>query len=57
MSIAIFVALVAGALCLGALSSLLPFGRREDGDLELALPHEDAFFDVGGPVIDLEPQR
>ncbi|MBE7199819.1 MAG: hypothetical protein INR70_18725 [Parafilimonas terrae] len=57
MSLAIFVALIAGALCLGALSSLLPFGRREDEDLEQALPREDEFFDMGGPVIDMEPHR
>ena len=57
MSIAIFVALVAGALCLGGLSSLLPFRRREDDDRNHDLAFEDEFFDVGGPVIDLEPRR
>ncbi len=30
MSVAILVALIAGALCLGMLSSLLPFGRRDE---------------------------
>ena len=57
MSIAIFVALVAGALCLGGLSSLLPFRRQEDEDLKRDFAYEDEFFDVGGPVIDLEPRR
>ena len=57
MSIAIFVALVAGALCLGGASSLLPFRRRDDRDLEQDFVYEDEFFDVGGPVIDLEPRR
>ena len=57
MSIAIFVALVAGALCLGGLSSLLPFRRREDDDRNHDLAFEDEFFDVGGLVIDLEPRR
>ncbi|MGH1573623.1 hypothetical protein ACRAWG_26920 [Methylobacterium sp. P31] len=56
MSIAILVALVAGALCLGVLSSLVPFGRRQE-EVEDSLPFEDEFFDVGGPVIDLEPHR
>jgi len=57
MSIAIFVALVAGALCLGGASSLLPFRRRDDAEPDHGLAYEDDFFDVGGPVIDLEPHR
>ncbi|KAA0123357.1 hypothetical protein SAMN02799622_02698 [Methylobacterium sp. UNC378MF] len=57
MSIAILVAFVAGALCLGILSALMPFGRRETEELEEVLPYEDDFFDVGGPVIDLEPRH
>ncbi|CAA2158958.1 hypothetical protein [Methylobacterium brachiatum] len=54
MSVAILVALIAGALCLGMLSSLLPFGRRDEEE-ELTLPGEGEFFDVDGPIIDLEP--
>ncbi|MCJ2057288.1 hypothetical protein MKL09_12060 [Methylobacterium sp. J-048] len=54
MSVAILVALIAGALCLGMLSSLLPFGRRGE-DEEMLLPDESDFFDIGGPIIDLEP--
>lgn len=57
MSIAILVALVAGALCLGVLSSLMPFQRREEEELEDGPVFEDEFFDIGGPVIDLEPNR
>ncbi|MHB2207848.1 hypothetical protein [Methylobacterium sp. CM6257] len=57
MSIAILVALVAGALCLGVLSSLVPLGRRQAEEVEDGLPFEDEFFDMGGPVIDLEPRR
>ncbi|MCJ2048660.1 hypothetical protein [Methylobacterium sp. J-070] len=57
MSIAIFVALAAGAFCLGGLSSLLPFGRREEDEPDHTLSYEAEFFDVGGPVIDLEPHR
>lgn len=57
MSIAILVALVAGALCLGIVSSLVPFGRRDEIELGEGLSFEDEFFDVGGPVIDLEPNR
>ncbi|MEE7461794.1 hypothetical protein MFUR16E_10975 [Methylobacterium fujisawaense] len=57
MSIAILIAFVAGALCLGILSVVIPFGRREAEELDEALPYEDEFFDVGGPVIDLEPRH
>ncbi|MGH1590325.1 hypothetical protein ACRBEV_20795 [Methylobacterium phyllosphaerae] len=57
MSIAILVACVAGALCLGMLSALLPLGRRDADEPDPALPFEGDYFDVGGPVIDLEPQR
>ncbi|MCJ2125241.1 hypothetical protein [Methylobacterium sp. J-077] len=52
MSVAILVALIAGALCLGMLSSLLPFGRRDEDE---ELPGECDYFDAGGPIIDLEP--
>jgi hypothetical protein len=55
MSVAILVALIAGALCLGMLSSLLPFGRRDEAEEEMLLPGEGEFFDLGGPIIDLEP--
>jgi hypothetical protein len=57
MSIAVLVAFFAGALCLGVLSSLMPFRRREEEELGESLPFEDEFFDIGGPVIDLEPNR
>ncbi|MBE7244336.1 MAG: hypothetical protein INR63_05250 [Actinomycetospora chiangmaiensis] len=53
MSIAILFGLFVGAICLGGLSSLLPFGRRGDDDMDQTLAYEDEFFDVGGPVIDL----
>jgi hypothetical protein len=57
MSLAILAALVAGAMCLGILSSLVPLARRDaDGADELPL-YEDDFFDVGGPIIDLDPRR
>jgi hypothetical protein len=42
------------ALSLGMLSAVLPLGRRRE-DVELAPLFEVEFFDVGGPVIDLEP--
>ena len=57
MSIAVLIAFVAGALCLGVLSSILPFRRKEERELEENLSFEDEFFDIGGPVIDLEPNR
>ena len=47
MSIAILIAFVAGALCLGILSALIPFGRREAGEPDEALPYEDEFLDLG----------
>ncbi|GJE49288.1 hypothetical protein GOFOIKOB_2324 [Methylobacterium tardum] len=57
MSIAILIAFIAGALCLGVLSSIVPLRRREEDELGESLSFEDEFFDVGGPVIDLEPNR
>lgn len=57
MSFAIMIALVAGALCLGVLSALLPFGGREAEEPQDLLPYEDEFFDLGGPVIDLEARH
>jgi hypothetical protein len=54
MSLALLVAMLAGALSLGMLSAVLPLGRRRE-DVELAPLFEVEFFDVGGPVIDLEP--
>jgi hypothetical protein len=57
MSIAILIAFIAGALCLGVLSSIVPLRRRGEDELEESLSFEDEFFDVGGPVIDLEPNR
>ncbi|MBE7245402.1 MAG: hypothetical protein INR63_10640 [Actinomycetospora chiangmaiensis] len=57
MRIAILIAFIAGALCLGVLSSIVPLRRRGEDELEESLSFEDEFFDVGGPVIDLEPNR
>jgi hypothetical protein len=56
MSLAILMALIAGALCLGMFSVLVPFGNKHDQD-DKELGFEDEFFDVGGPVIDMEPSR
>lgn len=49
-------ALIAGALCLGMMSALVPLSRRSDED-DGALWYEDEFFDLNGPVIDMEPAR
>lgn len=57
MTIAILVALVAGALTLGVLSSVAPFRRREEIELDEGCLSDDELFDLGGPVIDLEPLR
>jgi len=59
MSVAILMALVAGALCLGMLSAIVPMGPKPDLDTreDPAFGFEDEFFDIGGPVIDLEPTR
>jgi hypothetical protein len=35
----------------------VPFGRRDSDEPDDALAFEDEFFDVGGPVIDLEPRH
>ncbi len=56
-TIAILVALRAGALSLGVLSSVAPFRRREELELDDGEPFDDAIFDPAGPVIDLEPHR
>lgn len=56
MSLAILMALLAGALCLGMLSALMPLGSGRDED-DGSFGYEDEFFDVGGPVIDMEPTR
>lgn len=59
MSVAILTALIAGALCLGMFSVVIPLGPRrdlDDGDDE-AFGYEDEFYDVNGPVIDMEPAR
>ncbi|MGU3464920.1 hypothetical protein ACLBXO_08685 [Methylobacterium sp. C33D] len=56
MTFAFLVALIAGALCLGVLSALLPFRQRRE-EIELAPMFDDEWFDVGGPIIDLEPIR
>jgi hypothetical protein len=57
MSIAILMALVAGALCLGMMSVLVPLGPKPEADEDAISGFEDEFFKVGGPVIDLEPTR
>ncbi|MGU3388937.1 hypothetical protein ACLBYG_30890 [Methylobacterium sp. D53M] len=57
MSIAILMALVAGALCLGMMSVLVPLGPKPEADEDATFGFEDEFFDLGGPVIDLEPTR
>ncbi|MCJ2067256.1 hypothetical protein MKK75_00270 [Methylobacterium sp. J-030] len=56
MSVAILAALIAGALCLGMLSMLVPLGRQPEEDDE-TFGFEDEFFDLDGPVIDMEPAR
>ncbi len=56
MTVAILVALLAGALSLGVLSAV-SFGRREEIDLGDGDPSDEEIFDLGSPVIDLEPQR
>lgn len=59
MSLAILIALVAGALCLGMLSAVVPLDPKPDLDTgeAAAFGFEDEFFDLGGPVIDLELTR
>ncbi|WP_173009150.1 hypothetical protein [Methylobacterium sp. P1-11] len=56
MTLALLAALLAGALCLGMLSTFLPLRPRRE-DIELAPVLDDEFFDVSGPIIDLEPIR
>ncbi|MCJ2124171.1 hypothetical protein [Methylobacterium sp. J-077] len=59
MSVAILTALIASALCLGMFSVVIPLGPRrdqDDGDDE-AFGYEDEFYDLNGPVIDMEPVR
>lgn len=56
MTLALLVALIAGALCLGMMSALLPLQRPRE-EIELAEFNEDEFFDIGGPVIDLQATR
>ena len=56
MSVAIIAALIAGALCLGMLSMLVPLRRRSEVDDE-TFGFEDEFLDLNGPVIDMEPAR
>jgi hypothetical protein len=56
MSVAILMALLSGALCLGMFSVLVPLGPRPDPDEENdAFGYEDDFYDLNGPVIDMEP--
>ena len=59
MSVAILTSLIAGALCLGMVSVVIPLGPRrdqDDGD-DGAFGYEDEFYDLSGPVIDMEPAR
>lgn len=56
MTVAILVALLAGALSLGVLSAV-SFRRREEIELADGCPSDEEIFDLSGPVIDLEPQR
>ncbi|SEO74437.1 hypothetical protein SAMN02799625_03787 [Methylobacterium sp. UNC300MFChir4.1] len=56
-SAAILMALVAGALSLGMMSVLVPLGPKPEADRDATFGFEDEFFDVGGPVIDMEPTR
>lgn len=57
MSIAILMALVAGALCLGMLSAFVQVRPKADEGEDAPFGFEDEFFDLGGPVIDMEPSR
>ncbi|WP_457105191.1 hypothetical protein [Methylobacterium sp. P5_C11] len=56
MTLALLAALVAGAMCLGMISVLVPLQRRQE-EVELANLDEDDFFDIGGPIIDLQVTR
>lgn len=49
-------ALISGALCLGMFSIVVPLGPRPDpNDEDDAFGYEDEFYDLNGPVIDMEP--
>ncbi len=56
MTLALLAALIAGAICLGMISALVPLQRPQE-EVELADLNEDEFFDIGGPVIDLQATR
>jgi hypothetical protein len=56
MTVAILVALLAGALSLGVLSAV-SFRRRDEIELDDGCLSDEELFDLGGPVIDLEAQR
>ncbi len=56
MTLALFAALIAGAVCLGIISALVPLQRPRQ-EIELADLNEDEFFDIGGPIIDLQATR
>lgn len=56
MTVAILVALLAGALSLGVLSAV-SLRRREEIELDDGCLSDEELFDLGGPVIDLEAQR
>jgi hypothetical protein len=59
MSVALLMALIAGALCLGVISVLVPLGPKPNEDYaeEAVFGFEEEFLDIGGLVIDLEPTR
>jgi hypothetical protein len=56
MTFAILAVLITGAVCLGMLSALMPL-RQPCEEVELADLSQDEFFDIGGPIIDLEATR
>ncbi|MEE7463414.1 hypothetical protein SAMN02799625_01499 [Methylobacterium sp. UNC300MFChir4.1] len=56
MTLALLAVLIAGALCLGMISAFLPFQRPRE-EIELAEFTDDEFFDIGGPIIDLQATR
>lgn len=56
MTLALFAALIAGAVCLGMISALVPLQRPRQ-ETEFADLNEDEFFDIGGPIIDLQATR
>ncbi|MEE7448493.1 hypothetical protein MRF4_12010 [Methylobacterium radiotolerans] len=56
MTLALLTVLIAGAVCLGMISALVPL-RQPRVEIELADLNEDEFFEIGGPIIDLQATR